>query len=72
MLPELRAASDAAHSHAADEEDPEFDRVVAVGFLVSALEGLCPPHIWLLNEIVSALYDVHDGEEQGQHPLHPH
>ena len=77
MKPELRAASEATHKHGADNtpDDTDFDRTVALGYLVGALEGLCGPHIWVLNEISSALYEMHaadggHGEENPRHHTH--
>jgi hypothetical protein len=77
MKPELRAASEATHKYGADDtpDDSDFDPIVALGYLVEFLEGLCGPHLWLLNEIASALYEFHaaDGEygaEPRQHLRH--
>jgi hypothetical protein len=74
MKPELRAASEATHKHGADDtpDDSDFDRTVALGYLVESLEGLCGPHIWVLNEISSALYELHaaDGEHGEETPRH--
>jgi len=70
MKPELRAASEATHKHGADNtpDDTNFDRTVALGYLVESLEGLCGPHIWVLNEISSALYEMR--EEKPRHHTH--
>src|SRR6476620_1357901 len=75
MKPELGAASEATHKHGADDtpDDTDFDRTVALGYLVESLEGLCGPHIWVLNEISSALYEMHaadgrHGEEKTASP----
>ena len=56
MKPELGAASEATHKHGAEDtpDDSDFDRTVALGYLVESLEGLCGPHLWVLNEISSA------------------
>ena len=74
MKPELGAASEATHRHGADEtpDDSDFDRTVALGYLVESLEGLCGPHLWVLNEISSALYELHaaDGEHGEENPRH--
>jgi hypothetical protein len=52
MKPELGAASEATHKHGAGDtpDDTDFDRTVALGYLVESLEGLCGPHLWVLNE----------------------
>jgi hypothetical protein len=44
MKPELRAASEATHKHGADDtpDDSDFDRAVALGYLVESLEGVWP------------------------------
>jgi hypothetical protein len=72
MKPELGAASEATHKHGADDtpNDSDLDRTVALGYLVESLEGLCGPHLWVLNEISSALYEMHaaDGEEGEETP----
>ena len=72
MKPELGAASEATHKHGADDtpNDSDLDRTVALGYLVESLEGLCGPHLWVLNEISSALCEMHaaDGEEGEETP----
>lgn len=74
MKPELGAASEATHKHGADDtpDDSDFDRTVALGYLVESLEGLCGPHLWVLNEISRALYEMHaaDGEHGEEKPRH--
>ena len=47
MKPELGAASEATHKHGAEDtpDDSDFDRTVALGYLVESLEGLCGPHL---------------------------
>ena len=74
MKPELHAASEATHKHGADDtpDDSDLDRSVALGYLVESLEGLCGPHLWVLNEISSALYEMHaaDGEHGEETPRH--
>jgi len=77
MKPELRAASEATHNYGADDtpDDRDFDRIVALGYLAQSLEGLCGPHLWVLNEIASALYGFHaadgeHGEETTRHHQH--
>ena len=74
MKPELGAASEATHKHGAGDtpDDTDFDRTVALGYLVESLEGLCGPHLWVLNEISSALYEMHaaDGEHGEEKPRH--
>ena len=74
MKPELGAASEATHKHGADDtpNDSDLDRTVALGYLVESLEGLCGPHLWVLNEISSALYEMHaaDGEHGEEKPRH--
>jgi hypothetical protein len=55
----------------ADEEDPD-DRTVTLGFLVDALSRLCGPRLWVLNQILYALYELGEhGEETTPHH-HPH
>jgi hypothetical protein len=56
-------------------DESDFDRTVALGYLVESLEGLCGPHLWVLNEISSALYEMHaangeHGEEKPHHHTH--
>ncbi len=53
-------------------DDSDLDRTVALGYLVEYLEGLCGPHLWVLNEISSALYEMHaaDGEHGEETPRH--
>ena len=72
MKPELVAASEAVHKYGADEtpDDSDFDRTVAVGFLVESLDGLCGPHLWVLNEIANALYELHAEGEHDPKQLH--
>jgi hypothetical protein len=36
-------------------EDSDFDRTVALGYVIESLEELCGPHLWVLNEIAEAL-----------------
>ena len=45
MKPELRAASEATHKHRADNtpDDSDFDRTVALGYLVESLRGFVWP-----------------------------
>ena len=47
-------------------------RTVALGYLVESLEGLCGPHLWVLDEISSALYELRaaDGEHGEETPRH--
>jgi hypothetical protein len=65
MEPELDAACEAAHKYAEGdtEDDKNFDRAVAVGFLVESLEALCGPQIWVLVEIAHSFgaEDTHKG-----------
>ena len=75
MKPELAAASEATHKYGADDtaEDSDFDRTVALGYLVDSLESLCGPHLWVLNEIADALYELETGEAGQEIPRHhPH
>jgi hypothetical protein len=75
MQPELAAASEATHNYVADDtpEDSDFDRTVALGYLVESLDGLCGPHLWVLNEIANALYELHTaGGEPGEKTPHHH
>jgi hypothetical protein len=75
MKPELAAASEATHKYGAGAtpEDSDFDRTVALGYLVESLEGLCGPHLWVLNEIADALYELERGEAGQEIPRHhPH
>ena len=66
MKPELRAASEVTHKYGADDtpDDSDFDRIVALGYLVEFLEGLRGPHLWVLNEIASVLYELHSEDEK--------
>ena len=34
-------------------------RLLRRPLVVKSLEGLCGPHLWVLNEISSALYELH-------------
>ena len=45
MQPELAAASEATHKYGADNtpEDSDFDRTVALGYLVESLDGFVRP-----------------------------
>jgi hypothetical protein len=75
MKPELAAASEATHKYGVDEtpEDSDFDRTVALGYVVESLESLCGPHLWVLNEIAEALYELEKGEAGQEIPRHhPH
>ena len=75
MQPELAAASEATHKYGADDtpEDSDFDRTVALGYLVESLGGLCGPHLWVLNEIVNALYELNDADsDHGEKTPHHH
>ena len=75
MKPELAAASEATHKYGADEtpEGSDFDRTVALGYVIESLEGLCGPHLSLLNEIAEALYGLERGEAGQEIPRHhPH
>ena len=76
MRPELGAASEATHKHGANDtpNDRDLDRTVALGYLVESFEGLCGPHLWVLNEISSALYEMHaaDGEEGEEKTASPY
>ena len=79
MQPELAAASEASHKYGADEEDSDFDRTVALGYLVESLDGLCGPHLWVLYEIVNALYKLNaadsdhaDSDHSEKTPHHHH
>jgi hypothetical protein len=76
MQPELAAASEATHKYGADDtpEDSDFDRTVALGYLVESLDGLCGPHLWLLNEIANALYELNaaDSDHREKTPHHHH
>ena len=81
MQPELAAASEATHNYGADNtpEDSDFDRTVALGYLVESLDGLCGPHLWVLNEIANALYELHaadsdhaDSDYREKTPHHHH
>ena len=68
----MSTASEANHKHGADDtpDDSDLDRTVVLGCLVKSLGGLCGPHLWVLNEISSALYEMHaaDGEEGEETP----
>ena len=68
MRPELIAASEAAHNYVASqnetEEDEDFDKTLAIGFLARNLDCLCGPHLWLLDEIGQALADLERAEEK--------
>ena|SRR5436309_3013725 len=74
MKPELIVASEATHKYAADDkqDDRDFDRTVALGFLVEAISCLCGPHLWVLNEIADALYKIEEGDQERpeHHPPH--
>jgi hypothetical protein len=76
IKPELIAASEATHNYGADDtaDDRDFDRTVAVGHLVESIAGLCGPHLWVLNEIADALYEIEEGEATQEKPQrhHPH
>jgi hypothetical protein len=60
MKPELAAASEATHKYGVDEtpEDSDFDRTVALGYVVESLEGLCGPHLWVLNVSAVSTYET--------------
>ena len=68
MTPELEAASEAAHKmkdseDSADDQDyRDFDRTVELGYL-TAISGLCGPHLRLLTDIADALYAIDEGQE---------
>ena len=81
MQPELAAASEATHKYGADNtaEDTDFDRTVAPWLLRRSLDGLCSPHLWLLNEIANALYELPaadsdhaDSDHREKTPRHHH
>jgi hypothetical protein len=67
MTPELEAASEAAHKmkdsdDSGDDQDyRDFDRIVELGYLVEAVNGLCGPHLRLLTDIADALYAIDEG-----------
>src|SRR5690349_11028591 len=67
MTPELEAASEAAHKmkdsdDSGDNQDyRDFDRIVELGYLVEAVNGLCGPHLRLLTDIADALYAIDEG-----------
>ena len=39
----------------------DFDRIVELGYLVEAVNGLCGPHLRLLTDIADALYAIDEG-----------
>jgi hypothetical protein len=69
MTPELEAASEAAHKmkdsdDSGDDQDyRDFDRIVELGYLVEAVNGLCGPHLRLLTDIADALYAIDEGQK---------
>ena len=73
MQPELAAASEATHKYGADDtpEDSDMDRTIALGYLLESLLGLCGPKLWVLNEIVNALYELHDADSDHREKI-PH
>jgi hypothetical protein len=55
------------------EDDKDFDRTVALGYLVEAIGVLCGPRLWVLNEIASALVELdHSETDHETLPHHPH
>jgi hypothetical protein len=75
MKPELRAASEAAHQleEPEAEDEPNFQRIVELGYVVDALGNLCGPNLAVVYEVACALYEAHENEgEQGQEQTRRH
>lgn len=64
IKPALRVASEAAHKCRSDDRD-DSDRLMAIGYLVDALQFLCYPRVSLLVDLAYALVELDHEEEEG-------